>query len=309
MGGGGGEIRKKKLKIILISRKRDGAVCGRSNPDEALFSVATKHSAPENATERTLPSAMACDKKWLPLESNPDVMNKFLSQVGVPDDFTLLDVIDLDDEPHYNLPTKVKAVLLLFPTGEQHEAFVASEQESIESEGQVVSDRVYFMKVDANNASGTVSLIHAVANADEEMQLGGESTLKEFLERTADMSPEERGQELEMDENLCSVHESLSKEGQTEAPAPDEETNLHFITFVSVDEQLYELDARKNFPINHGSTSMETLLKLIIVEMGQYYHPIKLVKSRWTTPFNCKMYENNNDRKATVLQAETTTLQ
>ncbi|GFR21403.1 ubiquitin carboxyl-terminal hydrolase isozyme L3, partial [Trichonephila clavata] len=45
------------------------------------------------------------------------------------------------------------------------------------------------------------------------------------------------------------------------APEGDEETNLHFITFVAVDEQLYELDARKNYPINHGSTSMDTLIK------------------------------------------------
>ncbi|GFX59646.1 ubiquitin carboxyl-terminal hydrolase isozyme L3 [Trichonephila clavipes] len=87
------------------------------------------------------------------------------------------------------------------------------------------------------------------------------STLKEYLDRTADMSPEERGQELEMDENLCCVHEEVAKEGQTEAPEADEVTNLHFITFVAVDEQLYELDARKNYPINHGSTSMDTLIK------------------------------------------------
>ncbi|GIX82494.1 ubiquitin carboxyl-terminal hydrolase isozyme L3 [Caerostris extrusa] len=204
---------------------------------------------------------MACDKKWLPLESNPDVMNKFLSNVGVPDDFTMIDVVDLDDEHLENLPKKVKAVLFLFPTGEQHEEFCQSEQETIDAEGQVVSDRVYFMKLEANNASGTVSLIHAIANADEELELGPTSTLKEFLDRTADMSSEERGQELEMDENLCCVHEELAKEGQTEAPEADEEIKLHFITFVTVDEQLYELDARKNYPINHGSTSVDTLMK------------------------------------------------
>ncbi|GBM65582.1 Ubiquitin carboxyl-terminal hydrolase isozyme L3 [Araneus ventricosus] len=204
---------------------------------------------------------MACDKKWLPLESNPDVMNKFLQSVGVPEDFTMIDVVDLDDEHLENLPKKVKAVLFLFPTGDQQDEHSQSEQEQIDAEGQVVSDRVYFMKLDANNTSGTVSLIHAVANSADEMELAPDSTLKEFLDRTADMSPEERGQELEMDENLCCVHEEVAKEGQTEAPEPDEETKLHFITFVAVDEQLYELDPRKKYPINHGSTSVDTLLK------------------------------------------------
>uniref|UniRef100_A0A2L2Y683 Ubiquitin carboxyl-terminal hydrolase n=1 Tax=Parasteatoda tepidariorum TaxID=114398 RepID=A0A2L2Y683_PARTP len=205
---------------------------------------------------------MSCEKKWLPLESNPDVMNKFLSSVGVPEEWSMIDVIDLEDEHIENLPKKVKAVLLLFPTGEQHDEHCKSEQEAIDAEGQVVSDRVYFMKLEANNASGTVSLIHAVGNAaDDELELSEDSSLKEFLERTKDMAPEERGQELEMDESLCVMHESLAKEGQTEAPEGDEEINLHFITFVSVDEQLYELDARKNCPINHGATSMDTLLK------------------------------------------------
>lgn len=218
----------------------------------------------------TIATNMSCDKKWLPLESNPDVMNKFLTSVGVPEEWTMMDVIDLDDDHLENLPKKVKAVLLLFPTGEQHNEHCQSEQETIESEGQLVSDRVYFMKVDANNASGTVSLIHAVANADGELELNEDSTLKEFLERTKDMSPEERGQELEMDENLCCVHESLAKEGQTEAPESGEEINLHFITFVAVDEQLYELDARKSYPVNHGATSMDTILKDAVAVCKQF---------------------------------------
>lgn len=213
---------------------------------------------------------MASDKKWLPLESNPEVMNKFLTSVGVPEEWSMIDVIDLDDEHLDNLPKKVKAVLLLFPKGDQHEEHIQSEQEALETDGQVVSDRVYFMKLDSNNASGTVSIIHAVANADDELQLADDSSLKEFLERTKDMSPEERGQELEMDETLCCVHDTVAKEGQTEAPEADQETNLHFITFVAVDEQLYELDAHKKFPINHGSTSMETLMKDSVAACKQF---------------------------------------
>ncbi|XP_022236075.1 ubiquitin carboxyl-terminal hydrolase isozyme L3-like [Limulus polyphemus] len=46
-----------------------------------------------------------------------------------------------------------------------------------------------------------------------------------------------------------------------QTPSADEEVNLHFVTFVEVDDSLYELDGRKAFPVNHGPTSKDTLLK------------------------------------------------
>ena len=48
----------------------------------------------------------------------------------------------------------------------------------------------------------------------------------------------------------------------TQAPPLEEEINLHFIAFVHRDGSLYELDGRKPFPINHGPSSDDTLLKV-----------------------------------------------
>lgn len=70
----------------------------------------------------------------------------------------------------------------------------------------------------------------------------------------------ERAKLLDEDKDLSSVHEDLSKEGQSTLPQPDEPVYHHFIAFIEKDRNLYELDGRKSFPINHGASSRETFL-------------------------------------------------
>ena len=47
------------------------------------------------------------------------------------------------------------------------------------------------------------------------IELSG-GALKEFLEKTNSMSPEDRGHELETDEGISKAHEESAQEGQTE---------------------------------------------------------------------------------------------
>lgn len=84
--------------------------------------------------------------------------------------------------------------------------------------------------------------------------------LKDFLEKTASLSPEERGRALEKDEKFTADHEALAQEGQTNA-ANHEKVIHHFIALVNKEGTLYELDGRKSFPIKHGPTSEETFVK------------------------------------------------
>ncbi|XP_067122785.1 ubiquitin carboxyl-terminal hydrolase isozyme L3-like [Centruroides vittatus] len=197
--------------------------------------------------------------RWLPLESNPDVMNKFLHDGGVPSEWGIVDVIDLD--ALQSVPQPVVAVLLLFPGGDQYESFCQEEAERIQSDGQTVSDGIYFMNQVIKNACGTIALIHSIANNADKIQMDEESVLKRFIDQTRDLPPEERGQELEKFDDIVALHEASAQEGQTEAPDAEEDVNLHFVTFVCIDGNLYELDGRKSVPINHGSCSDETLLE------------------------------------------------
>lgn len=198
--------------------------------------------------------------RWLPLESNPAVMNKFMTGLGVPGAWQCTDVYGLDEELLAMVPQPVLSLILLHPLSGKEEEFAAQQEEKIDADGQEVSENVYFMKQCVGNACGTVALIHAIANNMGKIELD-DGPLKEFLEKTKEMSPEDKGTALENDEGISKAHEESAQEGQTEAPDREAKLDMHFVAFVEVDGTLYELDGRKKFPINHGSTSADTLLK------------------------------------------------
>eukprot|EP00795_Rhopilema_esculentum_P000297 gene297-9949_t len=193
--------------------------------------------------------------RWLPLESNPE----FLLTLGVDANWQFFDVFGLDPELLAMIPTPCCALVLLFPITDTYEKFRADEDEAIKSSGQEVSPNVYFTKQTVGNACGTIGIIHSIANNQCVTLKNG--FLKNFLEATKDLSPDERAKALETDEGISTAHEESAKEGQTEAPSPETKVNLHFVAFVHKDGSLYELDGRKNFPINHGKTSEQDFLK------------------------------------------------
>uniref|UniRef100_A0A4D5RA75 Ubiquitin carboxyl-terminal hydrolase n=1 Tax=Scolopendra viridis TaxID=118503 RepID=A0A4D5RA75_SCOVI len=198
---------------------------------------------------------------WMPLESNPEVMTKFLRGLGVPNNWQLVDVLGLDPELLQMVPRPVAAVLLLFPTSEEYKAHCLKQEEELKSKGESVNQNVYFMKQTISNACGSIALIHAIANNLERIQLESDKGLKKFIDATKNMSPESRAARLEKDEVMSSAHEEHAQEGQTSAPNPMQPVNLHFVTFVNVENTLYELDGRKPFPIVHGPTSDDSLLE------------------------------------------------
>ena len=54
---------------------------------------------------------------------------------------------------------------MLFPIKKSTEEYREAERKKIESEGQVCSDKVYYMKQTVGNACGTVGILHAIGNA------------------------------------------------------------------------------------------------------------------------------------------------
>lgn len=84
---------------------------------------------------------------------------------------------------------------------------------------------------------------------------------KQLLDDSKNINADERGQLLQNStQQLMSAHQELALEGQSE---PSENVNHHFIALVHKEGHLYELDGRKEFPINHGPTTADTLLEVL----------------------------------------------
>ncbi|XP_012228476.1 ubiquitin carboxyl-terminal hydrolase isozyme L3 [Linepithema humile] len=205
---------------------------------------------------------------WVPLESNPEVMTKFLHKLGVPKKWSIIDVYGLDPDLLAIVPRPILAVILLYPTkGEKTEEEKEKEKEK-ENENEKekvqegkgdISDSVYHMKQSISNACGTIALLHSVANNLDSIQLE-DGFLKKFLNESKGLSYIERGANLESAQDIIDTHMESAQEGQTEAPGEDVEVYHHFVAFVHKDGTLYELDGRKPAPINHGATSPDSLL-------------------------------------------------
>lgn len=88
------------------------------------------------------------------------------------------------------------------------------------------------------------------------------SISKKFLDAARNLTPEERGKLLQKDASFTEAHQELAIEGQTDANS-DEPVNHHFIAFVNYNNELYELDGRKSYPVNHGPTNDDTFLQVI----------------------------------------------
>jgi len=155
------------------------------------------------------------------------------------------------------IPQPAKAVVLLFPITENYRKDSEEEVKKIQEKGQKVSTNIVFFKQTIPNACGTIGLLHTLASNTDAIKIN-DGPLKRLLDKTKNLTPEERAKVLEEDEELAEAHRVSASSGQTSTPREDEDVDLHFSTFIEKDGSLYELDGRKPFPINHG-TCMDLL--------------------------------------------------
>lgn len=210
----------------------------------------------------------ANEKLWFPLESNPALLNQYISKLGfniLSNEFT--DVFSTEQWALDMVPQPVSAVVVLFPMTEK--ILCKRRELHLHSESEISKDEnVWYIKQRIRNACGTIAILHALANTPKAIQdssIGSSSWLHSFLHKCpASTSPTEKAEALENDQTIETFHEDATNDSsnQTSRGSKEDNIDLHFVSIVHVNGKLYELDGRVDIgPICHGSTTQQSLLK------------------------------------------------
>ncbi|XP_053602431.1 ubiquitin carboxyl-terminal hydrolase-like [Plodia interpunctella] len=196
----------------------------------------------------------------LPMESNPETMNKYLMKLGVSDKWRMVDVIGLEGEALTWVPQPVLAVILLFPLSDSYEQHRQEEEKSLLKKGEQPPKDVFHLRQVLSNVCGTIALVHSVANNTPTIDLQ-DGLLKKYLRDAEGLDAAARGALLENSTAILDAYKEIMLIGNAEGNEANDVVNNHFVTFVHKDGRLFELDGRKALPIDHGETTQETLLE------------------------------------------------
>lgn len=200
-------------------------------------------------------------QKWFPLESNPQLMNDYVAKLGFDTDlYRFCDVFSTEEWALSMVPQPVAAVVLLYPLTDKQESFRGRDKLAKDQ-----MDKIWFTKQRIGNACGTIGLLHAVQNAPDGCRVYKEgSWLAKFSADTpVTLDPIAKAERLETDDTIASLHDEAtsSETNSTDRGNIDDELITHFIAFVHRHGRLYELDGRKDAPVDHGPTTEMALLQ------------------------------------------------
>jgi len=209
-----------------------------------------------NGSEGDLQSKMR-NVNWVPLESNPEMLNQFARGVGLPSGWEFVDVFGVDPELLAMVPPSCVAITLLFQCSPKQAKHKQEQQAKIDAGKQTVSPNLVYLKQYVGNACGTIACLHSMANNDKAIGLSPQSAVVKFMASIKGKSPDQAGEMLADASDLHRASEASAAGGQTAAPAASAGVDCHFVCFVEKDGDLYELDGNKAYPINHGPVKGE----------------------------------------------------
>ncbi|OAV97270.1 hypothetical protein PTTG_26102 [Puccinia triticina 1-1 BBBD Race 1] len=192
---------------------------------------------------------------WCLTESDPAVFSTLLSELGVSglqvEELWSLDTASLDQlEP-------VHALIFLFK-------YVASSQREPSAHAGVAQPAppgTWFAHQVITNACATLAILNAVMNipaAGSRIQLG--ETLGPLKEFSVDLDAQMTGELLTNSERIRAVHNSFARPDpfeRDEPKQPSTEDAYHFITYLPIQGQLFELDGLKALPVCHGPVAAD----------------------------------------------------
>lgn len=96
-------------------------------------------------------------KKWIPLESNPEVFNDLLRNLGGSDVLEFFDILSLDPEAIKLTPRPVLGLILVYPD-------IPSKENDITLSIQLSEEDIVWLKQTIDNACGLFAILHALCN-------------------------------------------------------------------------------------------------------------------------------------------------
>jgi ubiquitin carboxyl-terminal hydrolase L5 len=127
-----------------------------------------------------------------------------------------------------------------------------------EPTGSIVTDdrldKIFFAKQVINNACATQAIISILLNCHhQDMTLG--QTLSNFKEFSQHFDSAMKGLALSNSDVIKQVHNSFSRQQMFEFEskvANKDDDVFHFVSYIPIDNRLYELDGLKAGPVDHG---------------------------------------------------------
>ncbi|KAG5417683.1 YUH1 [Candida metapsilosis] len=200
---------------------------------------------------------MADSKSVIPLESNPSIFTELSYKLGLSPILQFHDVYSLTDPELLSfLPQPIFGIILLFPLTPNYEAY-RKEKDSESAVYENENPNINWFKQTIGNGCGLYALLHLLANISSDLTLS-HSQINDLVSKVSNrnVSVEEVSLIVEELEKSIKLDEQFGSKGQTEAPSPEEAVDLHFISFIKgKDNHLYELDGRRNGPIDLGEAS------------------------------------------------------
>jgi ubiquitin carboxyl-terminal hydrolase L3 len=181
--------------------------------------------------------------EWPPLESDPNIFNKYFTEIGLPALFSFGELLSLDykelqviDPPVYGVIAAIKR-----PKGRY------CLEENVIDYKQVP----FYMKQEGSldNACGLIAALHVIGNNLESMHVDNSSILGEFYSTSKTLSDEERCKLLENSNSFKEKHSIFASEGQTAVPSTQDRVTHHYTAFVYSNGNVVELDGTLKGPV------------------------------------------------------------
>ncbi|KAF4979427.1 hypothetical protein FZEAL_4370 [Fusarium zealandicum] len=192
---------------------------------------------------------------FIPLEANPQLMTTLIHKLGVSPALEMHDVYSLTDPDLLAfIPRPALALLLVFPVSAVYESHrMAEDTLADDYHGKGDTEPVVWWPQTIRNACGLMGLLHAVSNGNARDFIEEGSTLDTLIKKSIPLAPDGRARVLEQTPDLATAHKEAATQGDTPAPAAEDDVELHYVCFTKgTDGGLWELDGRRKGPIRRG---------------------------------------------------------